>query len=73
MPWYTNPVITCKVLNRIANRYSRANLQDLKKTLDYATQLLWNKQELYYSSKSPVAAGANRPAWSGHRQQMLSP
>ena len=58
MPWYINPVLTCKVLNRIANRYPRANLQDLKTTLDNVTQSLWSKQEQYYNSKSPVAIGA---------------
>jgi hypothetical protein len=55
MPWYINPVITCKVLNRIANRYPRANLQELKTTLDNATQLLWSKQEHYCNSKSSVS------------------
>lgn len=48
MPWYMNPTFTCKVLNRIANRYSRASLQDLQTALDQATQNLWNKQEYYY-------------------------
>lgn len=47
MPWYNNPVITRKVLNRIANRYPRATRQDLAAVLDYATQLIWSKQEQY--------------------------
>ena len=48
VPWYNNPVLTCKVLNRIANRYTRATLQDLNTVLDRATQLIWNKQEQYF-------------------------
>lgn len=50
MPWYTNHKITCKVLNRIANRYSRSSLQDLKSVLDHATETIWRKQEHYYNS-----------------------
>ena len=52
MPWYTNPKLTCKVLNRIANRHPRTNLTELKITLDNATQLIWSKQEHYYKNKS---------------------
>lgn len=48
MPWYINPISTQKVINRIANRYSSASLQDLQSVLDLATQRLWNKQEFYY-------------------------
>jgi hypothetical protein len=48
MPWYTNPVLTCKVLNRIANRYERMALRDLKSVLDHVTELIWRKQEHYY-------------------------
>lgn len=51
MPWYMNPVETCKVLNRIANRHQRTTLQDLKAVLDQATQLIWEKQENYYQSR----------------------
>jgi len=47
MPWYNNPVITRKVLNRIANRHPRATIQDLNVALDYVTQLIWSKQEHY--------------------------
>jgi len=50
MPWYTNPVITCKVLNKIANRYERTELKNLKSVLDHATELIWRKQENYYDS-----------------------
>ncbi|MEI6701930.1 MAG: hypothetical protein WCL71_00160 [Deltaproteobacteria bacterium] len=50
MPWYTNPVITCKVLNKIADRYERNALHDLKSVLDRATELIWKKQEHYYES-----------------------
>jgi hypothetical protein len=52
MPWYINPAITCKVLNRIANRHSHANLNDLRTAMDIATELIWNKQEHYYKNKS---------------------
>jgi len=52
MPWYNNPVITCKVLERIANRLSVANLQELDKTLDRATELIWSKQEGYSTRNS---------------------
>jgi hypothetical protein len=58
MPWYTNPTLTCKVLNRIANRYPRATLKDLKTTLDNATQLIWSKQEHYYKN-IPVHANTD--------------
>ncbi len=57
MPWYNNPVITRKVLNRIANRHPRATIQDLDRALDYATQLIWNKQEQYYESRQLVQGG----------------
>lgn len=50
MPWYTNPVITCKVLNRIANRHNHTVLSDLKSVLDYSTELIWKKQEQYYEN-----------------------
>lgn len=48
MPWYTNHIITSKVLNRIANRYDNSSLQDLKFVLDKATESIWRKQEHYY-------------------------
>jgi hypothetical protein len=47
MPWYNNPALTSKVLNRIANRHPRTSIQDLNTTLDRATQLIWSKQEEY--------------------------
>lgn len=63
MPWYMNPVITCKVLNRLANRHSRDPLQDLNALLDHATQLLWSKQENYLGYyrcvRYPVQRGTN--------------
>ena len=52
MPWYDNPAITCKVLNRIANRFSQTNLQDLNRALDRATELIWSKQEEYSMRKA---------------------
>jgi hypothetical protein len=52
MPWFNNPAITCKVLDRIANRVSQTNLQDLNRTLDRATELIWSKQEDYYMRKT---------------------
>jgi len=48
MPWYTNHILTSKVLNRIANRYDNSSLQDLKFVLDKATESIWRKQEHYY-------------------------
>lgn len=51
MPWYSNPVITCKVLSRIAHRYEHLSLQDLKSLLDNVTGLLWMKLEHYYESR----------------------
>jgi hypothetical protein len=50
MPWYTNPLVTCKVLNKIANRHDSSKLLDLKSALDHATELIWKKQEQYYES-----------------------
>lgn len=52
MPWYINHVLTCKVLNKIANRYDRSALQELKSVLDHATELIWRKQERYYEMNS---------------------
>lgn len=57
MPWYTNPVLTCKVLNRIANRHPRATTRDLDTILDYATQLIWSKQEHFYSRYEVASSG----------------
>lgn len=51
MPWYMNPVKTRKVLNRIANRYKRTSLQDLRAVLDHATQLIWIKKENFYQNR----------------------
>jgi hypothetical protein len=50
MPWYTNHIKTCKVLNRIARRCERSSLQDLRTVLDYATESIWKKQEHYYNT-----------------------
>lgn len=49
VPWYMSPDITCKVLNRIANRHPISDSQNLIHILDYATELLWHKQECYYN------------------------
>lgn len=57
MPWYINPVLTCKVLNKIANRYERSVLQDLRSVLDRATELIWRKQEQYYESNQQKGGG----------------
>ncbi|NTW98554.1 MAG: hypothetical protein HGB35_01175 [Geobacteraceae bacterium] len=50
MPWYTDPVTTCKVLDKIATRYERIELYDLKSVLDSAVALLLKKQEQYLES-----------------------
>jgi hypothetical protein len=42
-----NPILTRKVLNRIANRHTKDSLQDLDTLLDYTTQTLWSKQERF--------------------------
>jgi hypothetical protein len=52
MPWYTNPDITCKVLNRIANRYNCASLKNFRSVMDNATESIWRKQEHYYETAS---------------------
>jgi hypothetical protein len=52
MPWYMSPDITCKVLNRIANRHPVTDLQSLVSNLDYATELLWQKQEQFYQRET---------------------
>jgi len=51
MPWYTDPDKACKVLNKIANRYSHTTLHDLKSVLDHVSALLWEKQEHYYEDR----------------------
>jgi len=56
-----NPAITCKVLNRLANRHSRDSLRELNAVLDYATQLLWRKQESFLGGHRQV----RYPAQSG--------
>jgi hypothetical protein len=48
MPWYTNPVTTCKVLDKIAKRYERTTLHDLKFCLDNTVALILKKQENYH-------------------------
>lgn len=53
MPWYMFPDTTCKVLNRIANRYSLAETPNLVALLDYVTERLWEKQE-QYCQRQPV-------------------
>lgn len=60
MPWYMNPVITCKVLNRLANRHSRRSLGELNSLLDQATQLLWRKQEDFLGDQRPVRYAGRR-------------
>jgi hypothetical protein len=50
MPWYTNPIVTCKVLGRIANRYEYTTLQDLKYVLDNAVDLIQKKLERYHET-----------------------
>lgn len=50
MPWYTNHIKTCKVLNRIARRYELLALQNLRTVLDNATESIWRKQDLYYKT-----------------------
>ena len=52
MPWYTDHIKTCKVLNRIANRYEHIGIQDIKFILDNATESIWRKQENYYRNAS---------------------
>jgi hypothetical protein len=47
MPWYNDPSLTCRVLNRIARRYQDSSLQNLKLVLDNATKSIWRKQEQY--------------------------
>lgn len=51
MPWYMNPLQTCKVLNRLADRYATSSLRDLNTVLEQATQNIWDKQEQYYNAK----------------------
>ena len=48
MPWYMYPAITCRVLNRLANRNQHAALREVHTLLDHATQKIWHKQEHYY-------------------------
>lgn len=49
MPWYTNPAIFCKVLNKIASRYELSALQELNNVLDNAVASILRKQEQYHS------------------------
>lgn len=48
MPWYTNPITTCKVLDKIATRHEHTALQDLKSVLDNAIASILKKQEHYH-------------------------
>ena len=48
MPWYMNPIATCKVLNRIANHYSHSSVREVSVIMDRVTRILWSKQEHYY-------------------------
>ncbi len=47
MPWYTDPVTTCKVLDKIATHYERTSLRDLKSVLDNVVASILKKQEHY--------------------------
>lgn len=58
MPWYFNPITTCKALNKIANRYESSALQDLRSVLDHATELIWRKQEHYHESNQQKGGGS---------------
>ncbi|MDD2736802.1 MAG: hypothetical protein PHF56_22945 [Desulfuromonadaceae bacterium] len=57
MPWYFNPVTTCKALNKIACHYETSALQDLRSALDHATELIRRKQEHYYKSNQQKGGG----------------
>jgi len=50
MPWYTDHIRTCKVLNRIASRFERSSVDELRSVIDNATEIIWRKQELYYNT-----------------------
>jgi len=66
MPWYMKPTQTCKVLNRLADRYSTSSLQDLNIILEQATQTIWYKQEQYYNSRfSNNNRSSGEPAGGG--------
>lgn len=47
MPWYKNPLTTCKVLDKIARRYENSSLQQLRNVIDSVTELIWEKQVNY--------------------------
>lgn len=45
MPWYMYPMVTCRVLNKMANRVlDNEGCRDL---MDKLTMRLWSKQESY--------------------------
>lgn len=44
-PWFLNPRLTCRVLNRIANRFPVYMTKELKVVLDHCMEMLWLKQE----------------------------
>lgn len=48
-PWYMNAVKTCKVLNRIANRFPINDNIKLTEMMDEVTQKLWVKQGAFRS------------------------
>lgn len=48
MPWYTDPVTTCKVLDKISKRYDRTPLHELKSVLDNVVASILKKQEQYH-------------------------
>jgi hypothetical protein len=48
MPWYTDPVATCKVLDKIAKRYDNTTLHDLKSVLDDVVSSILRKQMHYF-------------------------
>jgi hypothetical protein len=47
MPWYTDPALVCKFFEKIARRYERSALDDLKSVLDNAIASVLKKQEHY--------------------------
>lgn len=49
LPWYCKPHLTCKLLNRIANKIH--DNDHCKTVMDQATMALWSKQECFYNGR----------------------
>lgn len=50
MPWYTDPNLTCRVLERIISRYPDCSMGDLRSGIEKIIEQIWQKRESFYAA-----------------------